>query len=201
MSKTNLRMEDCPEYVREKMRMDRLQAEFEKAENEINRMISDRNELMRNPNAAAVSALLDRDPEDIGEEGDITITTTAGIEEQIGELRNRASILKSAINAQRAKFTSAEDKAVAQILPGYLSEYRKIIKRMAEALITVSELVREEALYKQELSLIHWKLPTSLNPVTASRVGSPSDSFSYLRDFLDRACDQGHIPKSMIPKR
>lgn len=198
-STVKLRMEDIPEYSKEKLRLEKIESEYKKVEHEFNELVF----LRDNPEGLqeqAMKQLLEMEPEELAAKDNLSLTGMEGINQKISSLNSKMTVLKKMLEAQKINLDVARGKAFHKILPGYTDGYSDIVKRMAEAIIQVGNIIHEEQRYRIEVDSIHHGLSDHLMPVTAGKIGKASDRFSWAHNFLIRASEAGHIPTSMIPE-
>ncbi len=198
-STAKLRMEDIPEYCKEKLRMEKIEAEYQKIEHELNELVFKRN----NPEhmkEQIMDQLLELDPEELTSKDNVSLTGMEALNEQLSNLNRKMTVLKKMVDAQKLKLSVAKGAAIRKILPGYLEDYRSIVKRMAEGIIAVGDIIQEEESFRREAEMVHRGLASYLVPTPAAKIGKATDGRSYAHLFLMRASNAGHIPASMVPE-
>ncbi len=194
-----LTMEDNPEYVVEKLRMEKIQVEQRKVEHDFNELVFQRD----NPESIkdqTMNQLLEMDPEELAAKEVLSLTGMEAINKKLAILNRKLIVLNKMLDAQKLKLGQAEGRAIRKILPGYLVEYRVLVQNMCEAIISVGDTIQAEENFRREVARIHPNLVDHMIPTTARKIGKATDRFSFAHNFLVRAMNAGHIPSSMVPE-
>ncbi len=194
-----LRMEDIPEYVKEKLRMDKLETEYRRVEREFNELVFQRG----NPEdleEQAMNELLDLDPEELAAKDKLSLTGMEAINEKMTNQKRKMIVLKKMVDAQKMNLDTAKGAAIRKIIPGYIEGYRDVVKRLAESVIAIGDAIKEEENYRREAESVCCGLASHLIPTPVRKIGKATDRFSYAHMYLNQAAKAGHIPESMIPE-
>ncbi len=148
----------------------------------------------------AMNQLLELDPEELAAKDKLSLTGMEAINEKMSNLDRKMIVLKKMVEAQKINLDKARGAAIRQIIPGYLTEYRGIVKRQAEAVIALGTLIKEGEDYLREVDTVHYGLSSHLFPTPVRKIGKVTDRFSYAHAYLNTAVQAGHIPASMVPE-
>jgi hypothetical protein len=191
-AKNSIRLEDHQPYRIAVEKLGEFQGQLTAAEREISALIStseDRRRLIEDPVTRQAKALIS------GE----AAPSVENESQELNKARSRCTILRRAIELQRATADRERDAASQTLCERLQPDHRRLVADLAQAVINLGKAAEAEENFRDHLIASGVTFTPWLRPMAFPAAMHPRESYSRIAAWLREAVVWGFIKRNEIP--